>query len=89
MNLRRTLVDNSDLVLAVGVVGILLVLFTPIPSQLLDLLLITNFAFALLILLITFYAAKPVEFSTDKADPDRLHRWLESLDPEDLGKYKM
>lgn len=64
MNLRRTLGDNSDLVLAVGVVGILLVLFTPIPSQLLDLLLITNFAFALLILLITFYAAKPVEFST-------------------------
>ena len=33
--------------------------------------------------------AKPVDFSTDKADPDRLHRWLESLDPDDLGKYKM
>jgi hypothetical protein len=33
--------------------------------------------------------AKPVDFATDKADPDRLHRWLESLDPDDLGKYKM
>jgi uncharacterized protein len=24
-----------------------------------------------------------------KADSDRLHKWLESLDPDDLGKYKM
>ena len=33
--------------------------------------------------------AKTVDFSTEKADADRLHKWLESLDPEDLGKYKM
>jgi bifunctional DNase/RNase len=33
--------------------------------------------------------AKTVDFSTDKNDADRLHKWLESLDPEDLGKYKM
>jgi flagellar biosynthesis protein FlhA len=64
MAVRRTLGDNSDLVLVVAMVGILLVLFTPIPTQLLDLLLIANFSFALLILLITFYAQKPVEFST-------------------------
>src|SRR5262249_21924264 len=44
--------------------GILVVLFTPIPTRLLDLLLLANFSFALLILLITFYAQKPVEFST-------------------------
>ena len=64
MNLRKAFGNNSDLILAVAMVGILLVLFTPIPSQLLDLLLIVNFSFALLILLLTFYAAKPVEFST-------------------------
>jgi uncharacterized protein len=33
--------------------------------------------------------AKTVDFSADKADADRLHKWLESLDPDDLGKYKM
>jgi bifunctional DNase/RNase len=33
--------------------------------------------------------AKTVDFTTEKADSDRLHKWLESLDPEDLGKYKM
>ena len=33
--------------------------------------------------------AKSVDFSSEKADADRLHKWLESLDPEDLGKYKM
>jgi bifunctional DNase/RNase len=33
--------------------------------------------------------AKTVDFSTEKADSDRLHKWLESLDPDDLGKYKM
>jgi bifunctional DNase/RNase len=33
--------------------------------------------------------AKTVDFTSDKADADRLHKWLESLDPDDLGKYKM
>jgi bifunctional DNase/RNase len=33
--------------------------------------------------------AKPVDFSAENADSDRLHKWLESLDPDDLGKYKM
>ena len=33
--------------------------------------------------------AKTVDFSSEKPDADRLHKWLESLDPDDLGKYKM
>lgn len=33
--------------------------------------------------------AKTVDFNTEKPDSDRLHKWLESLDPEELGKYKM
>lgn len=33
--------------------------------------------------------AKNLEFSPDKGDSERLAKWLESLDPEELGKYKM
>ena len=33
--------------------------------------------------------AKAVDFKPESADSDRLQRWLESLDPEELGKYKM
>jgi bifunctional DNase/RNase len=33
--------------------------------------------------------AKPMDYPADKADADRLQKWLESLDPDDLGRYKM
>lgn len=55
---------NQDLFLVGGVIAILLILFAPIPSVLLDLLIIFNFAFALTLLLLTFYVQRPVEFST-------------------------
>lgn len=34
-------------------------------------------------------SARSVDFAPDKADQDRLQKWLESLDPEEFGKYKM
>jgi bifunctional DNase/RNase len=33
--------------------------------------------------------AKTVDFTSEKPDADRLQKWLESLDPDELGKYKM
>jgi uncharacterized protein len=33
--------------------------------------------------------AKTVDLNADRTDGDRLQKWLESLDPEELGKYKM
>jgi bifunctional DNase/RNase len=33
--------------------------------------------------------AKTLDFTPDRADSERLQKWLESLDPDDLGKYKM
>ena len=33
--------------------------------------------------------AKSVDFTNEKQDSDRLQQWLESLDPDEMGKYKM
>jgi uncharacterized protein len=33
--------------------------------------------------------AKTVDFAPEKGDSERLQKWLESLDPDDMGKYKM
>jgi flagellar biosynthesis protein FlhA len=62
--LNRTLRNNKDLALVIGMVLILVILFAPIPPAMLDLAIITNFGFGLTILLLTFYVGKPVEFST-------------------------
>ena len=55
---------HADLLMVALVVGVLTVLFAPIPSPLLDFLILANVSFALLLLLLTFYMARPVEFST-------------------------
>jgi bifunctional DNase/RNase len=33
--------------------------------------------------------AKTMDFAPEKEDSERLQKWLESLDPDDMGKYKM
>jgi flagellar biosynthesis protein FlhA len=62
--LARLLGKHSDIGLVALVLGVLLVLFAPIPRDLLDFLILSNFSFAFLVLLLTFYMARPVEFST-------------------------
>lgn len=61
---RQATGSRSDLAIVLAVMGILFVLFFPIPSGLLDFLLILNLSFGLLILLLTFYTDKPLGFST-------------------------
>lgn len=55
---------HSDVFMVALVLGILTVLFAPIASEVLDFLILANFSLALLVLLLTFYMARPVEFST-------------------------
>ena len=33
--------------------------------------------------------AKTLDFAPEKGDSERLQKWLESLDPDEMGKYKM
>ena len=54
---------NSDISLAVAVVGILAFMVIPLPSMLLDLLISFNITFALIILLASMYTLRPLELS--------------------------
>lgn len=55
---------KRDLVMVALVLGVLVVLFVPVPSLLLDFLLVLNISMALLILLVTFFTDSPLKFST-------------------------
>jgi flagellar biosynthesis protein FlhA len=54
---------NSDLALALGLVGILAVMVIPMPPILLDLFLSLGIAFSMVMLLTSVYAAKALDFS--------------------------
>lgn len=55
--------DRTDVLLAAGVVGILMLMVLPIPTPLLDLLLAFNITLSLVVLLIPMYTIHPLEFS--------------------------
>jgi len=54
---------RSDIILAIGVIGILTVLVAPLPPLLLDFLLTTNLTLSLLILFVAMYVRRPLDFS--------------------------
>lgn len=62
--LRAVLGRHTDVLLVVLVLGVLTILFAPIPAMLLDFLILCNIGFALTLLMLTFYMHRPVEFST-------------------------
>ena len=57
------LIQRSDVVLAVAVIGIIGVLIIPLPAQMLDFALAFNITFALVILLSTLYIKRPLDLS--------------------------
>jgi flagellar biosynthesis protein FlhA len=53
----------QDLVLPVGIIASVLVIVVPLPTELMDLLLATNIAIAVIMLLTTIYVQTPLEFN--------------------------
>ena len=54
---------NSDVIMAIGVIGILVIMLIPIPTILLDIFLSFNITLAVVVLLVAMYTLKPLEFS--------------------------
>ncbi len=62
-SLLNKITSRSDILLAVGFIGIIAVLIIPIPTALLDFALAFNITFSIVILLTTLYITKPLELS--------------------------
>lgn len=58
------LLKQGDIALAVFVVAVVCVMLLPLPTFLLDMLLAMNLAASLMVLMVSLYAAKPLQFST-------------------------
>lgn len=54
---------SSSTAMAIGLIGILLVMMIPLPSFILDILLSFNITFTIVILLVSIYVLKPLDFS--------------------------
>src|SRR5438093_1996999 len=57
------LIQYSDVLLAVGMAVIVGMMIVPLPEGLLDVLIVTNIAFALVMLLVGMYITEPLQFS--------------------------
>jgi flagellar biosynthesis protein FlhA len=60
---RLSLGANSDIGIALGILGILMVMIIPLPTGILDMMLAFNITLAVIVLLLTIYTIRPVEFS--------------------------
>ena len=54
---------QGDLAITAALLAFLVIMIAPIPPALMDLLIATSISMSLLILLVTFYVEKPVQFS--------------------------
>ncbi len=55
--------NNSDIIFALAIVGIMVMFIIPMPTFLMDLLLATNITFSMVIILVSIYVVEPLELS--------------------------
>ncbi len=58
-----TVRDNLDLVLVFAIIGILIAIFVPLPTWIIDMLLVANITISIVVLLTSIYVREPLEFS--------------------------
>ncbi|ATX78599.1 flagellar biosynthesis protein FlhA [Mariprofundus aestuarium] len=59
----KSMGGNSDVMLAVGVLAVLMIMVVPLPTVLMDMFLAINISVGILILLTSLYVLKPLDFS--------------------------
>jgi flagellar biosynthesis protein FlhA len=62
-NILHLLIKNTDIVVAFGVIGIILMIILPMPTALLDIFLTLNISASLIILLLTLFATDALQFA--------------------------
>jgi flagellar biosynthesis protein FlhA len=60
----KQLLKHNDVLLAIGIVLVVTMMLIPLPPLLLDILLTTNIALSVTILLVTLYTKEPLQYST-------------------------
>ncbi len=63
ISLKRKILDNTDVLAAIGIVGIVVMMVVPLPAALLDILITLNISGSVLTLMLAVFAKDPLEFS--------------------------
>ena len=63
ISLKRKLLDNTDIIAAMGIVGIVVMMVVPLPAGLLDILITLNISGSVLTMMLAVFAEDPLEFS--------------------------
>lgn len=62
-SLSQRLLDNTDVLAAIGIVGIVVMMVVPLPAALLDILITINISASVLTMMLAVFAEDPMEFS--------------------------